>query len=196
MFYREQEKIEWCYKNCGDCTKCNGKKDDNDCKYYPGDDAINELKKWDDTLITAGIDEKYMIKIKLDKKETLAKIAEQGDNVNIFYKKGRTSLKEEKINYLHRLLKMGVSEKYIDELAGSKITPTRIHDAYWKIEFAHLKDNVNLDAVLKSILEKLEASDKKQKERPLDKKQQNEIDKMKALGVDTTEYAKNTSINE
>lgn len=192
MFYCEMEKVEWCYKNCGDCTKCNGMKDGKKCGYYPGNDAINELKQWDNDLISAGLDPKYITKIDMERKETLARIAKNGININIFYKKGRTALKQEKIEYLYRLLKMGVSEQYIDELAGSKITPTKIQEAYWKMEFRDLPKNVNYDKALKAVIEKIEENDKKIKTRPLDKKQQNEIDRMKALGVDTKEYEKNT----
>ena len=71
MLYREMEKVEWCYKNCGDCTKCNGMKDGKKCGYYPGNNVINELKQWDNDLISAGLDTKYITKIDASSKTNL-----------------------------------------------------------------------------------------------------------------------------
>ncbi len=198
IFYEDREKIDWCYKNCGSCTECKGKKDGKKCDKYPKQSAVDELARWNKVLFEAGLEEKYIAKIKTYKKEKLVHIVEKGQKLSIFYKKGRTSLNEDKIDYLSRLLELGVSEEYINELAGSKVTATKIHDAYWALDWgirdkkAEAKTSEEMDKLLKQILDNLEARDQKEKKRPLDKKQQNEIDRMKALGVDTTLYERNT----
>ena len=198
IFYEDREKIDWCYKNCGSCTECKGKKDGKKCDKYPKQSAVDELARWNKVLLEAGLEEKYIAKIKIRKKEKLVDIVEKGQKLSIFYKKGRTSLNEDKIDYLSRLLELGVSEEYIDELAGSKVTATKIHDAYWSLDWGirdkkvEAKTSKEIDKILKRILDNLEAKDQKEKKRPLDKKQQNEIDRMKALGVDTTPYERNT----
>lgn len=192
IFPDDEKKINWCAKKCVGCTNCNGTKDGVKCENFPPLKVVKGVKEFDDILINSGVEEKYLTKMPIFKKLRLAQAAEKGMKVSLLCGKGKTSLSENIINELIRIMECNVSDETINYLIKEKANAGALFDVWLVLSS---KKQLSIESKHEIVVNKLNQKrvmSTVKKLAPLSKQQQNEIDKMKALGVDTKDYEKNT----
>lgn len=192
IFPNDEKMINFCAKKCVGCTNCNGKKDGVKCENFPPLEVVKSVKEFNNVLINAGVEEKYLTKMPIYKKLRLAHAAKEGVKVSLLCGKGKASLSENITNEFLRIMECDVSDETINFLIKEKANVSVLFDIWLK-----LSNDKQLSIELKHELVIKEFNCKKvlsttKKIAPLSKQQQNEIDKMKALGIDTKDYEKST----